>query len=604
MTRFDAAFDEQYAYDGPLGAHYSPAETTLRLWAPTATSVEVVRYSSVGEITQPMEQHDRGLWALTLTGDHAGTQYNYRLTFPDDTFAESTDPYARAVTANGTRTVVIDPAIGDAGMRMPAFSSPLDAIIYEAHVRDLTIHPDNGIAHKGKFLGLTETGTRTSNGNLSGLDYLTSLGVTHIQLLPIYDFGSVDELGDLSFNAQYNWGYDPVNYNVPEGSYATDPANPTSRIVELKTLIRTLHDNGLRVIMDVVYNHVYSTESSPLEKTVPGYFFRTYDDGRFCDATGCGSETASERAMVRRYIVDSVTYWARTYNIDGFRFDLMGIHDVDTMNAVRTALNKIDPSIIIIGEGWDMGNHPANVTPSNYHHASLMPGIAHFNDDFRDAMKGHVFDPEAPGFVSGAGSRSQALAIYDAITGAADARDFSSPSQSVIYNEAHDNHTLFDKLILTLPDASSHEILARHMLATAIQYLANGVIFIHAGQELLRTKGGRDNSFASPDAVNFFDYDRATVFPTSLDQFRSLNAWRRSFSAGSSDAWMKIDSHDDVRERYTLVAAEAGRLAYRVTAETGTIVVAINATAEAWILGDTCIPAFRIMTSDRRFPQT
>lgn len=312
MARFDAAFDEQYSYDGPLGAQYSSSHTTLRLWAPTATAVETVIYSNDAEETQAMERCDRGVWELTLPGDRAGTHYNYRLIFPDGSFAESTDPYARAVTANGARTVVVDPEIGDAGTRMLPFSSPLDAIIYEAHIRDLTIAPDNGIANKGKFLGLTETGTHTSNGNLSGLDYLTSLGITHVQLLPIYDFGSVDELGDLSFNAQYNWGYDPVNYNVPEGSYATNPADPTSRITELKTLVRTLHDNGLRVVMDVVYNHVYSTDSSPLEKTVPGYFFRKDDDGSFCDATACGSETASERAMVRRYIVDSVTYWART----------------------------------------------------------------------------------------------------------------------------------------------------------------------------------------------------------------------------------------------------------------------------------------------------
>lgn len=599
MARFDAAFDEQYSYDGPLGAQYSSSHTTLRLWAPTATAVETVIYSNDAEETQAMERCDRGVWELTLPSDRAGTHYNYRLTFPDGSFAESTDPYARAVTANGARTVVVDPEIGDAGTRMLPFSSPLDAIIYEAHIRDLTIAPDNGIANKGKFLGLTETGTRTSNGNLSGLDYLTSLGITHVQLLPIYDFGSVDELGDLSFNAQYNWGYDPVNYNVPEGSYATNPADPMSRITELKTLVRTLHDNGLRVVMDVVYNHVYSTDSSPLEKTVPGYFFRKDDDGNFCDATACGSETASERAMVRRYIVDSVTYWARTYNLDGFRFDLMGIHDVATMNAVREALNEIDPSIIVIGEGWDMGNHPEGVQPANYFNASAMPGIAHFNDEFRDAMKGRVFDPEAPGFVSGADTEKSALAIYTSITGAQGVRDFASPAQSVIYNEAHDNHTMFDKLALTLPGASDVELLTRHMLATAIQYLANGIIFIHAGQELLRTKGGLDNSFASPDEVNFFDYDRAATFARSLELFRALNRWRRTHVAGSSEAWMKVDSYADIEERYQLVHADAGRLAYRVD----TTDVMINATAELWSFGETLVPAFGIITSDSGFPQ-
>lgn len=544
-------FDEKYFYDGELGAIYSPGKTTFRVWAPTAQAVEFVNFSD-NAATIPMTRGERGTWELTLEGDQQGLEYRYRLTFEDGTVNEAVDPYARAVTANGTHTVVVDAehtvhTVPDnwTGERMAPFSSMRDAIIYEAHVRDLTIGPDNGITHKGKFLGLTETGTKTQAGNLSGLDYLKSLGVTHVQLLPIYDFGSVDETGDLSFNAQYNWGYDPQNYNVPEGSYSTNPQDPTARIVELKAMVAALHAQGIRVIMDVVYNHVYVAEQSPLQQTVPNYFFRVGQEGNFLDGTGVGNETASDRPMMRKYIVDSVTYWAKIYGIDGFRFDLMGIHDVETMNAVREALNEIDPSIVILGEGWEMGNHPEGVLGANQHNADSLPGIAFFNDHYRDTVKGDNFELGNAGFINGANEEHRSWDLLNNIKGAQHVRDYLGPEQSVVYNEAHDNYTMFDKLKGSMPDASDEEIAQRHTLATATQYLANGAVFIHAGQEFLRTKAGDDNSYNSPDEVNVFDYDRAAQFPKEVQFFRDLNAFRKQHD------FMRLPSYEEINRKYT-----------------------------------------------------
>ena len=541
-------FNEKYFYDGELGAIYSPDKTTFRVWAPTAKSVEFVNYSDDAAAT-PMKRGERGTWELTLDGDKQGLEYRYRLTFENGTVNEAIDPYARAVTANGTRTVVIDaektaPNNWD-GKRMAPFSSMRDAIIYEAHVRDLTIGPDNGITNKGKFLGLAEAGTKTQAGNLAGLDYLKSLGVTHVQLLPIYDFGSVDETGDLSFNAQYNWGYDPQNYNVPEGSYSTDPQDPTARIVELKSMISTLHDNDIRVIMDVVYNHVYTPENSPLQQTVPNYFFRMDSNCNFFDGTGVGNETASEQLMMRKYIVDSVTYWAKNYGIDGFRFDLMGIHDVETMNAVREALNEIDPSIVILGEGWEMGNHPAGVLGANQKNADKLPGIAFFNDQYRDTVKGDNFELTHTGFINGANQEHRSWDLLNNIKGAQHVRDYLGPEQSVVYNEAHDNYTMFDKLKGSMPHASDGEIAKRHTLGTATQYLANGAVFIHAGQEFLRTKSGDHNSYKSPDAVNEFDYDRAAQFAKEVQFFRDLNAFRKQYD------FMRLPSYEAINNKYT-----------------------------------------------------
>ncbi len=547
-------FNETYYYEGELGAIYTPEETTFRVWAPTAERVELLIYNELATVTNeiPLLAGSQGTWEHTETGDLNGVRYNYRLTFPDGTTNVSVDPYAKAVTANGEQTVVLDPSEaspeGWPETRKSFDGGYTDAIIYEAHIRDLTIAPDNGITHKGKFLGLTEAGTRTDAGNLSGLDYLKSLGVTHIQILPMYDFKSIDETGPLGYNEAYNWGYDPQNYNVPEGSYSTDPTDPALRITEMKHMIQTLHDAGFYVIMDVVYNHVFDVTNSPLHLTAPGYYFRYDEKGQLRNGTGVGNETASEQLMYRRYMVDSLTYWATEYQIDGFRFDLMGIHDTETMNQIEQALHRIDPGIILLGEGWEMGFHPAGVTPSDQYHAEELPGYAFFNDSLRDLLKGSVFEASEAGWVGGLKNSEATWNIYDNILGAQQVRDYLNASQSVVYNEAHDNLTMWDKLKATNPNDSDETTVKRHQLASTIQLMSNGMAFVHAGQEFMRTKDGDHNSYISPDSINHLDYDRVATFPEAFAYFKDLLALRQA------EPLLRLVDYQDITEVYKLAS--------------------------------------------------
>ncbi|VEH80564.1 Pullulanase [Corynebacterium kutscheri] len=601
MNLHSEEFNQAFYFDGELGTQYQPQRTTFRLWAPTAEVVMLHDHTMKRSLALSKIDPDqwRGVWQLIIEGDCNGLEYTYEILHDGGRITHTVDPYARAATAHSQRAVVLAPEAP--AKRIPGLAM-CDAIIWEGHIRDLTIAENNGITNKGKFLGLAEQGTRTTAGNLSGLDYVLSLGVTHIQLLPIFDFGSVDETGDLSFNAQYNWGYDPVLYNVVEGSYATDPVDPHIRIRELKQLINTLHEHGLRVIMDVVYNHVYDSASNPLELTVPGYFFRMRDDGTYHDATACGNETASEQLMMRKFIVDSVVYWAREFAIDGFRFDLMGIHDVETMNAVRSALDEIDPAIIIIGEGWRMGNHRSGVEPADQQHGELMPGIGMFNDCFRDVLKGDNFVLQGAGFVSknpdfnhhdaknfgdwaaSYGPEQAARAVYDNLLGAQSVRRYRDASQSVVYNEAHDNYTMFDKLAgsATLAGVSEPELARRHALATTIQFLAAGTIFIHAGQELLRTKYGHENSYNLPDQINAFDYDRGQQFPVNHELFKGLVALRKKL------AWLRETNYLKLADRTSLerIGEHGGlTISYRIRDAFGAgrhALIAMNASDWPW----------------------
>lgn len=567
-------FNDAFYYDGSLGVRFRETHTIFRLWAPTAQSVTLHLHTGEMSGDYQLELGSQGVWETSIPAKIEGSEYTYELSFPDGTVNRTVDPYARAATANGERGVVVDTQeLLGSPHRMPAFSNPCDAVIYEAHVRDLTIGRKNGIKNKGKFVGLLEEGTRTTErNNPSGLDYISSLGITHLQLLPIYDFGSVDETGNLEFGAQYNWGYDPVNYNVPEGSYSVDPSDPMLRLKELRQLVDKLHQRGIRVIMDVVYNHVYDVDTNPLQLTVPNYFFRMTEDGQFHNSTGCGNETASEQLMMRKFIIDSVVYWAKTFGLDGFRFDLMGIHDVDTMNAVRAALDEIDPSIMIIGEGWEMGAHPKGVEGANMNNAKNMQRIAVFNDSFRDVVKGSNFSIGDPGFVSGnawfkvndddpwAWPTGAARALYRNMVGGQIVRDFTAADQSVVYNEAHDNWTMFDKLSGTRTIEWSHEqeIIYRHVLATSIQILSNGIVFIHAGQEFMRTKYGEENSYASPDHINFFDYDRAERYAGPVELFKNLLAFRKKW------AFLRENDYRTINQRTSMIFASGLRLSYRV----------------------------------------
>ena len=552
-------FDKKYAYNGDdLGAVYSASSTTFKLWAPTATEVKLITYKSTAEKAEKdketaMKAEDHGVWSAKLDGDQAGTAYAYEVHFADGTVNVSADPYAKAAVVNGERSVVLaDKDAGNAGKRMPKFAHPSDATIAEMDVRDFSINPNSGIsdAHRGKYLGVVEAGTKTTDKhNVSGFDYLKSLGVTHVQIMPMYDFGSVNETGDLGYGkpGAQNWGYDPQNYNVPEGSYSTDPANPTTRVKEAKQMIAGLHKAGLRVIMDVVYNHVYNAQNHSFNKTVPGYYFR-YKDGALNGNSGCGNDTASERQMMRKYILDSVKYWATHYNLDGFRFDLMGLIDLKTMQEVRAELNKIDPSIIVLGEGWDMNTMLPKSDSTIQPNGSKIPGVAFFNDSFRDAMKGSVFDAKGTGFVNGNTSKDTKALLEHNLLGCqfgtggktADGKNtikcwngnaemhFADAGQVVQYVEAHDNLSLYDKLKVSAPNDTEDVRMKRVKLANSMVLLSRGMPFIQLGQEFLRTKNGNGNSYNAGDKDNALDWNRATEKSDSVNYFRGLLKLRKS----------------------------------------------------------------------------
>ena len=570
-------FDNYFSYDGELGALYEKEGTLLRVWTPTAKSVEVWIYaddSFKGPSTKiEMVQKPKGIFEAYLPGDQHGTIYVYKILFLNNRESISVDPYARATTVNGMKSVIADLNRTNPdgwGERLPAFGLPEEAIIYELHIRDFSISETSGIVNKGKFLGLTEKNTQNASGRKTGLDYLIDLGITHIQILPMFDYATVDE-ANLT-EPQYNWGYDPLNYNVPEGSYSTDPFDPFNRIFELKQMIRTLHDNGLRVIMDVVYNHVYDPKDQALERTVPGYFYRYNADGSLANGTGVGNDTASERHMMRKYIIDSVKYWAKEYHLDGFRFDLMGIHDSVTMNAIREALDKIDPSIIIIGEGWEMSTPLPEDLKASQRNAQAMPRIAHFNDSIRVALKGSDFgDEKDRGFISGKNYLEDLLLRN--IKGAMHLSSHSSyvdPEQVIQYVEAHDNLTLYDKLLRSNPDDSEEVRIKRHTLATSIVLLSQGVPFIHGGQEFLRTKAGVANSYQSPDEINQFEWERVTTFQESVAYVKGLIALRKS------EYLFRLHTHEEIDAHFTMLSENFNIVAFSLTNSEKKYIVIFN----------------------------
>ena len=570
-------FDNYFSYDGELGALYEKEGTLLRVWTPTAKSVEVWIYaddSFKGPSTKiEMVQKPKGIFEAYLPGDQHGTIYVYKILFLNNRESISVDPYARATTVNGMKSVIADLNRTNPdgwGERLPAFGLPEEAIIYELHIRDFSISETSGIVNKGKFLGLTEKNTQNASGRKTGLDYLIDLGITHIQILPMFDYATVDE-ANLT-EPQYNWGYDPLNYNVPEGSYSTDPFDPFNRIFELKQMIRTLHDNGLRVIMDVVYNHVYDPKDQALERTVPGYFYRYNADGSLANGTGVGNDTASERHMMRKYIIDSVKYWAKEYHLDGFRFDLMGIHDSVTMNAIREELDKIDPSIIIIGEGWEMSTPLPEDLKASQRNAQAMPRIAHFNDSIRVALKGSDFgDEKDRGFISGKNYLEDLLLRN--IKGAMHLSSHSSyvdPEQVIQYVEAHDNLTLYDKLLRSNPDDSEEVRIKRHTLATSIVLLSQGVPFIHGGQEFLRTKAGVANSYQSPDEINQFEWERVTTFQESVAYVKGLIALRKS------EYLFRLHTHEEIDTHFTMLSENFNIVAFSLTNSKKKYIVIFN----------------------------
>ncbi len=545
----ELTFESYPTYEGnDLGMTYTASKTTIKVWAPTASELKLKLYhkghdgSAFEEINMVMD--GGGTWKAELEGDYADIYYTVQAKIDGLWKTEVAEPYARAVGVNGQRAMIVDLESTDppgwSADKAPALEAFEDIIIYELHIRDMSIHPESGIMQKGKYLGLTETGT-TSHGASTGLDHLKELGITHVHILPAFDFRSIDETK--LDQAKFNWGYDPQNYNVPEGSYATDPYDGSVRIKEFKAMVKALHEAGIRVIMDVVYNHTGYTEESNFNQLVPGYYYRQNENGGFSDAAACGNETASERYMMRKFIIESVTYWAREYHIDGFRFDLMGIHDLETMNAVTDALHALDPTIFIYGEGWTAGASPlpdsvralkANVADLN--------GIAAFSDELRDAIKGHWYEEKDNGFVSGKTTAKESIKFgvvaatehpqvdYEAVN-YTNTPWSPQPSQTINYVSCHDNNTLYDKLKATNPDASETELIRMHQLAETIVFTSQGVPFLHAGADFLRTKYGVENSYESPDSINQIQWPRKAAFKEVFEYHKNLILFRKSHPA-------------------------------------------------------------------------
>jgi len=533
-------FETERTYTGSdLGAVWSPERTRFRLWAPTAQEVNINLYRSGDPYQQDLLEQLRmtpgvgGTWTAEKAGDLNGVYYTY-LVMVGGQVCEVCDPYARTTGVNGVRAMVLDLAATDpVGWREDtdphAGAGITDAVIYELHVRDLSMHRSSHIQNKGKFLGLTETGTRTKGGAPTGLDHIRGLGVTHVQLLPVFDYGFTDESRRAP---QYNWGYDPVNFNVPEGSYASDPNNGAVRVREMKQMVRCLHENGLSVVMDVVYNHVYDARNFCFNQIVPGYFSRISHAGIYSNGSCCGNDTATERSMVRKYIVDSVKYWAEEYHIDGFRFDLAGLIDIQTIQQVMQTVHTTRPNVLFYGEGWSM---PTAMTLPGYAlavqaNSAKLPGFAFFNDTLRDLLRGSVFDHTALGYACGASCAKDSLeACFMGIPLWA-----AQPEQCINYVSCHDNHTLFDRITLAAPDAPWDVRIKMNNLAAAFCILSQGVPFFQAGEEMLRTKPGKkgfdSNSYRSPDRVNALrweDLDKAEYAGTAA-YYRGLIAFRKA----------------------------------------------------------------------------
>ena len=549
-----------YAYDD-LGMTYTPAGTTFKLWSPAAQAARLRLYDTddpAVAATEVIELSETdGAWAATIDRDMRGTYYTFQIKQNGNWLEEAADPYARAVGTNGWRAQVVDLDATDpegwAEDTPPDFGNKTDAIIYELHVRDASIHPNSGIEQKGKYLGLAEVGTTTTAGDTSGLSHIAGLGVTHVHLLPAFDYLSVDE-AKLD-EAQYNWGYDPQNYNVPEGSYSTDPSDGSVRIREFKEMVQAMHRQGLRVVMDVVYNHTGRTDNSKFELLIPGYFYRFNEDGSYSNASGCGNEIASERPMVRKYIRESLMYWVDEYHVDGFRFDLMGIHDIATMNEVSEALHAVRPDILLYGEGWTAGGSPL---PDSLRalkaNVPQLDRIAAFSDDVRDALKGSVFEHEEPGFV--AGSTGRKPSIHFGIAGAtrhpqvdyaavnySDAPWAPEPSQCINYVSCHDNHTLWDRLAISSGGATAGQRRQMQRLALATVLMSQGISFLHAGTEFCRSKNGVENSYNSPDGVNMINWNMKSGNRETYEYVRGLIDMRKTHSAFRLGSTERIAKH-------------------------------------------------------------
>ena len=568
-------FNSRYVYDGDdLGTTWTDSGTLFKVWAPTASRVQVRLFTDGAEgdayDTLDMVREDQGVWKAE-SGCGAGTYYTYLVTTAAGE-QEAVDPYARAVGVNGDRGMVVNLSDTEPdGFEKDGFFDGIqaynEAVIWEVHVRDFS----NKLAasrYPGKYLAFTEHGLTNASGEKAGIDYLADLGVNYVHLQPVYDFATVDERTEDGFN----WGYDPKNYNAPEGSYATDPYHGEVRIREFKLMVQALHENGMGVVMDVVYNHTYSADSC-LNRIVPYYYYRYDGMGKLSNGSGCGNETASDRYMMRKYIVDSVRYWAEEYHVDGFRFDLMALHDMETMQAVEQAVHTVNPKAILYGEGWTGGTSPLvdgfRASQANIRKITVSDGasggIAVFNDAIRDGLKGSVFDAKEKGYISGSVSKGNAEKVIFGLTGGKKitAVSWRVNNNAVInYMSCHDNHTLYDRLLSSNGDDSEEDRLQMNRFGISIIMIGEGIPFFLAGEEMLRSKGGDSNSYNSGDEVNNIRWDDLTAGSEVMkmrDFYRDLIAMRKATPfLTKGEAACSIIRENGIEVIYTMDGETAG----------------------------------------------
>ena len=593
------SFDAYPVRKGSLSEmEYTPSVTSFHLWSPNADEVRLMLYEEAegGHAfqTHHMQLGDDGTWHVDVNEDLKGKFYAFNVKMQDEWLGDTPGLFAKAVGINGHRGAIIDMVqtnpTGWENDRKPVLRSVADVVVYEMHHRDFSIDASSGIEHKGQFLALTEQGTRSPEGLATGIDHLKELGVTHVHLLPSYDYASIDE--HTFKDSHYNWGYDPQNYNVPDGSYATDPTQPVTRIMEFKQMVQALHQAGIRVVLDVVYNHTYNAATSAFEKTVPGYFYRMKPDGTFANGSGCGNETASNRPMMRKFMVESVLYWMREYHLDGFRFDLMGIHDIATMNEIRQEAQKLDPQVLIYGEGW-AAETPQYAADSLAMKANIarMPGIAAFCDEMRDGLRGPWDDDKKGAFLAGFPGHEESIkfGIVGAISHPQvkmDEVNYSNkawaqePVQMMSYVSCHDDMCLVDRLRTSVTDLKGNDLEKLDMLAQTAVLTSQGIPFIFAGEEVMRDKKFVHNSFQSPDSVNAINWHNKAKYQWVFNYYKGLIAMRKHHPA------FRLGSAELVRQHLEFLPVEgSGVVAFRLKDHAGgdawdNIIVVLNARRE------------------------
>lgn len=545
-----------------LGMNYSDKETTIKLWSPNVQEAKINLYKQGNGGTAFAEKSldydpKTGVWQIVLEGNYHNTYYTLQVKYNNGNWsAAMPDPYAKGIGVNGNRALIFDSKATNPKHwetdKQPPLKSISDIVVYEAHVRDFSIDPSSGIKNKGKFLGLTEKSTKNDFGEATGLDHLQELGITHLHLLPVFDYKSVDET-KLDQN-NYNWGYDPQNYNALEGSYSTNPFDGLVRMREYKQMILALHEAKIRLVMDVVYNHTSSTDV--FDQLVPGYYYRSWPNGKRSDATACGNEFASDRIMARQFMLESLKYWVKEYHVDGFRFDLMAVHDIETMNIISDELHKIDPTIFLYGEGWTAGDSPLVIEKRALKtNVKKLNDIAVFSDDIRDGVKGHWSNVEERGFVSGnpnykeviqsgiVASTNHPQVKYDSKRSYAQFPYSDSPTKVIGYVSCHDNNTLYDKLKIANPTATEEELVKMDRLANTIVLTSQSIPFLHMGVEMKRTKNGVENSYRSPDSINKINWNWKHENNELFQYYKNLITLRENHPAFKMTSEKMIQEH-------------------------------------------------------------